>query len=86
MARTGTGMAKSAPKDRKDVLEDVRKILAENFDCGLVIVSWESQGETFHMETKWGNDYATRTLARDADEILWPCEDEDEEDEEEEEA
>jgi hypothetical protein len=38
------------------------------------------------METKWGNDYATRTLARDADEILWPCEDEDEEDEEEEEA
>jgi hypothetical protein len=72
-------MAKSPPKDRSDVLEQVRAILAENFDCGLAIVSWEEEGITCHMEVKFGNEYAVRQLARDADEILWPVEDEDEE-------
>jgi hypothetical protein len=34
------------------------------------------------MEVKFGNEYALQSLARDADEILWP----EEEDEDEEEA
>jgi hypothetical protein len=70
---------KKPPKDRSDVFAQVRQILAENFDCGLAIVSWEEQGTTCHMEIKFGNEYAVQTLARDADEILWPAEDEDEE-------
>jgi hypothetical protein len=80
MARTEIGMAKSTPpKDRADILVEVRKILAENFDCGLAIVSWEEQGLTSHMEVKFGNEYALQSLARDADEILWPVEDDEEE-------
>ena len=71
---------KKPPKNRKEIVEEVRKILVENFDCGLAIVSWEEQGETFHMEIKFGNDYATRMIAQDADDILWPMlDDEDEE-------
>jgi hypothetical protein len=73
---------KKPPKDRSDVLEQVRATLAENFDCGLAIVSWEESGVTSHMEIKFGNEYALQSLARDADEILWP----EEEDEDEEEA
>jgi hypothetical protein len=73
---------KKPPKDRSDVLEQVRAMLAENFDCGLAIVSWEESGVTSHMEVKFGNEYALQSLARDADQILWP----EEEDEDEEEA
>jgi hypothetical protein len=70
---------KKPPKDRSDVLEQVRAMLAENFDCGLAIVSWEESGVTSHMEVKFGNEYALQSLARDADEILWPVEDDEEE-------
>lgn len=68
------------PKDRSEVLSQVRQILAEHFDCGILIVSWEDSGETFHMHSKHGNEYACRSLAGDAECILWPTEDEDEED------
>ncbi len=70
------------PRDRSEILSQVRQILAEHFDCGIVIVSWEDGGETFHMHTKHGNEYACRSLAGDAEVILWPIE-EGEEDEEE---
>jgi hypothetical protein len=72
---------KKPPKERSDVFEQVRAILAENFDCGLAIVSWEEQGATCHMEIKFGNEYAVQTLARDADEILWPAEEDEDEEE-----
>jgi hypothetical protein len=75
------------PADRSTVMEQVRALLADHFDCGLSVVSWEEQGTTFHMEVKFGNHYAVRQLARDAEEILFPIEeDEDEEEEEEEQA
>jgi hypothetical protein len=69
-------MAK-APATREKLLEQVRATLAEHFEVGLLIVSWEEEGTTFHMETKHGNDYALRELARRADELLWPAEFED---------
>jgi hypothetical protein len=49
-------------------------------------VSWEDSGETYHMHTKHGNEYACRSLAGDAEVILWPLEDDDEDEEEEAEA
>jgi hypothetical protein len=84
-------MAK-APATREKLLEQVRATLAEHFEVGLLIVSWEEEGTTFHMETKHGNDYALRELARRAPELLWPAEfedddilwDDDEDDDEEE--
>ena len=66
-----------APATREKLLEQVRATLAEHFEVGLLIVSWEEEGTTFHMETKHGNDYALRELARRADELLWPAEFED---------
>ena len=60
-----------------------RALLAEHFDVALCIVSWEDEGETFYRDFKFGNDYAARALVREADEILWPLEDEDEEEEQE---
>ena len=69
----------SPPKDREAVLLQVRQLLAEHFDVGLCIVSWEAEGETFYMDLKFGNDYAARALCREADEILWPYETEDDE-------
>jgi acyl-CoA reductase-like NAD-dependent aldehyde dehydrogenase len=73
----------SPPKDREAVLLQVRQLLAEHFDVGIALVSWEDGGETFFMDFKFGNDYAARALCREADEILWPYEpDEDEEDDE----
>ena len=73
-------------------MEQVRSLLAEHFDVGLFIVSWEDAGTTFHMESKYGNDYALRELARRSEELLWPAEfedddilwDDDEDDDEEE--
>lgn len=68
-----------APATREKLLEQVRATLAEHFDIGLLIVSWESEGTTFHMETKHGNEYALRELARRAPELLWPTDYEDDE-------
>ena len=67
-----------APPDRESVMEQVRSLLAEHFDVGLFVVSWEDAGTTFHMESKFGNDYAIRELTRRAEELLWPGEFEDE--------
>ena len=73
----------SPPKDREAVMLQVRDLLAEHFDVGIAVVSWEDGGETYYMDFKYGNDYAARALCREADEILWPYEpDEDEEDDE----
>ena len=35
------------------------------------------------MDFKFGNDYAAKALAREAEELLWPIEEEEEDDEEE---
>lgn len=72
------------PKDREKILEQVRDLLLEHFDCGLVVTSWESGGETFHMHTHWGNRYAVENLSEKANSFLFPYEtEEDEEDEDE---
>ena len=78
----------SPPKDREAVLLQVRQLLAEHFDCGICVVSWEDEGTTYDMDFKFGNSYAAKSLAREAEEILWPLEEEEEteDDEEEEEA
>ena len=76
----------SPPKDREAVMTQVRQLLAEHFEVGVCVVSWEDAGTTYDMDFKFGNSYAARALARDAEEILWPIEEEETEDEEEEEA
>jgi hypothetical protein len=73
----------SPPKDREAVMLQARDLLSEHFDVGFCVVSWEDQGTTYYMDFKYGNDYAARALVREADEILWPIEDEDEDEEEE---
>jgi len=73
----------SPPKDREAVMLQVRDLLAEHFDVGIALVSWEDGGETFYMDLKFGNDYAARALCREADEILWPYETEDEDEDDE---
>ena len=75
----------SAPPDREAIMLQVRQILAEHFEVGVCVVSWEDQGTTFDMDFKFGNSHAARALARDAEEILWPIEEEETDDEEEEE-
>ena len=72
----------SPPPDREAVMTQVRQLLAEHFDCGICVVSWEDAGTTYDMDFKFGNSHAARGLARDAEEILWPIEAEDEEEEE----
>lgn len=72
----------SPPKDREAVMTQVRQILAEHFEVGVCVVSWEDAGTTFDMDFKFGNSHAARALARDAEEILWPIEADDEEEEE----
>jgi acyl-CoA reductase-like NAD-dependent aldehyde dehydrogenase len=73
----------SPPKDREAIMLQVRSLLAEHFDVGIAVVSWEDGGETYFMEFKFGNDYAARAITREAEDILWPYEpDEDEEDDE----
>lgn len=72
----------SAPPDREAVMTQVRQILAEHFEVGVCVVSWEDQGTTFDMDFKFGNSHAARALARDAEEILWPIEEETDEEEE----
>jgi len=73
----------SPPKDREAIMLQVRDLLAEHFDVGIAVVSWEDGGETYFMDFKFGNDYAARAITREAEDILWPYEpDEDEEDDE----
>ena len=72
----------SLPPDREAVMTQVRQILAEHFEVGVCVVSWEDQGTTFDMDFKFGNSHAARALARDAEEILWPIEEETDEEEE----
>jgi hypothetical protein len=74
--------AKRKPATRKAVLERIRKELVEQFDVGLAVVSWEEGGETFHMDFKFGNQYAVEALADRTSDILFPFEDEEEEEEE----
>lgn len=74
----------SPPKDREAVMTQVRQLLAEHFDVGVCVVSWEDEGTTYDMDFKFGNSHAARALAREAEEILWPLEEETEDEEEEE--
>ena len=75
-------MKSSPPPDREAVMTQVRQILAEHFEVGVCVVSWEDAGTTYDMDFKFGNSHAARALARDAEEILWPIEADDEEEEE----
>lgn len=75
----------SIPKDREAVMLQVRQILAEHFEVGVCVVSWEDQGTTYDMDFKFGNSHAARNLAREAEDILWPMEEEEEEEDDEEE-
>ena len=72
----------SPPPDREAVMTQVRQILAEHFEVGVCVVSWEDAGTTYDMDFKFGNSHAARALARDAEEILWPLEEETDEEEE----
>ncbi len=74
------------PKDREAVMLQARALLAEHFAHGICVVSWEDEAVTYNMDFKFGNDYAAKSLAREAEDLLWPYEEEDEDEEEEEEA
>jgi acyl-CoA reductase-like NAD-dependent aldehyde dehydrogenase len=72
------------PEDREAVLLKVRNILAEHFDVGICVVSWEGDGKTYYMDFKFGNEYAAKAIAQECEDLLWPCDDfEDDEEEEE---
>jgi hypothetical protein len=73
---------KRKAESRKAVLERIRKELVDQFDVGLAVVSWEEGGTTYHMDLKFGNQYAVEALADRTSDILFPYE-EDEEAEEE---
>jgi len=73
----------SPPKNREAIMLQVRDLLAEHFDVGIALVSWEDGGDTFFMDFKFGNDYAARAITREAEEILWPYETEDDEEDDE---
>jgi hypothetical protein len=70
------------PEGREAVLLKVRGILAEHFDVGICVVSWECDGKTFYMDLKFGNEYAAKAIAQECEDLLWPCEDFDDEEEE----
>ena len=70
------------PKDREAVMLQARALLAEHFDVGIAVVSWEDEGETYYMDFKFGNHYAAKSLCREAEDMLWPYEQEDTEEEE----
>jgi len=74
------------PTDRDSIFEQVRTLLAETYDCGICLCSWEEQGVTYHAYLKFGNDYAAEKLTEKAHEIIFPYEDETEDEDEEEEA
>jgi len=75
-------MSKPRPKDREAVMLQARALLAEHFSHGIAVVSWEDEGTTYYMDFKFGNHYACRSLCREAEDMLWPYEDDDEEDDE----
>jgi len=75
-------MSKSKQQSRKAVLERIRKELVEQFDVGLAVVSWEEGGTTYHMDLKFGNQYAVEALADRTSNILFPYEEDEEEEEE----
>jgi hypothetical protein len=54
-------------KTQAEILIEVRKLLSDHFDCGIAIVAWEEQGTTYHMECKFGNEYAVQALAKQAE-------------------
>ena len=62
-----------------------RALLAEHFAHGICVESWEDEGTTFNMDFKFGNQFATKALAREAEDLLWPLEEEEDEEEDEEE-
>ena len=70
---------KRKTESRKAVLERIRKELVEQFDVGLAVVSWEEGGTTYHMDLKFGNQYAVEALADRTSDILFPYEEEEEE-------
>jgi len=71
---------KKPPKDRMQAIANARELLADFFDAGICVMSWEEEGMTYEMHFSIGNHYACETLARRAEEIIFPCEeDEDEE-------
>ena len=72
---------KKPPKDREQAIAQAREILADFFDAGICVMSWEEGGQTFEMHFSLGNHYACETLARRAEEIVFPCEEEDEDEE-----
>jgi hypothetical protein len=74
------------PKDREAVMLQARALLAEHFAHGICVVSWEDEGTTYNMDFQFGNQFAAKALAREAEDLLWPYEEEDEDEEEEEEA
>ena len=55
------------PLTQGQAITDARKILSDHFDCGIAIVAWEEQGTTYHMECKFGNEYAVQALAKQAE-------------------
>ena len=72
---------KRKTESRKAVLERIRKELVEQFDVGLAVVSWEEGGTTYHMDLKFGNQYAVEALADRTSDILFPFDEEEEEEE-----
>jgi hypothetical protein len=64
----------AAPMDRTATLERLRRDLAEHFDIGFVVCSWDEGGTTYHMHTRWGNEYAVENLSEKASELLFPPE------------
>lgn len=72
-------MSKRKAESRKAVLARIRKELVEQFDVGLAVVSWEEGGTTYHMDLKFGNQYAVEALADRTSDILFPYEEEEEE-------
>lgn len=51
-------------------MEEVRKLLAEWFDVGYAVVSWQDGKETMYDSLQFGNQFALRGLANDCDVIL----------------
>ena len=70
------------PKDRAQAIGEARKLLSDFFDSGICVMSYEEQGVTYEMHFSIGNHYACETLARRAEEIVFPCEEEDQDEEE----
>lgn len=67
------------PPDRAEIINQIRQLAADHFDCGLVVFSWEESGETYHMETHFGNRYAVESLSEKTTELLFPFEEEEDE-------